>query len=236
MALTARDRLIDAAFELFDERGYDQTTVDEIAARAGAGRTTFFRLFRAKEDVIFPPHEALLEAAAARLATATAETAGVALTEATGIVLEYYLTEGRRARVRYRLTTAAPALRDREFASMRLYQRLFREFAQRWLPDTPAARLRAELLGNAAVTAHNHVLRRWLRGESEAVREEFADAMAEVLRLHGAGFGPAAAPAPEPSSEPEPDSGAPAAAPAVVVLRTRKDLDRLLPQLERMLE
>ena len=231
MALTARDRLIDAAFELFDERGYDQTTVDEIAARAGAGRTTFFRLFRAKEDVIFPPHEALLEAAAARLATATAETAGVALTEATGIVLEYYLTEGRRARVRYRLTTAAPALRDREFASMRLYQRLFREFGQRWLPDTPADRLRAELLGNAAVTAHNHVLRRWLRGETEAVREEFADAMAEVLRLHGTGFGPAATPAPGPDAAQEP-----AETSAVVVLRTRKDLARFLPQLERLLE
>jgi AcrR family transcriptional regulator len=228
MAPTARDRLIDAAFELFDERGYDQTTVDEIAARAGAGRTTFFRLFRAKEDVIFPPHEALLEAAAARLATATAETADVALTEATAIVLEYYLTEGRRARVRYRLTTAVPALRDREFASMRRYQRLFREFAQRWLPDTPAGRLHAELLGNAAVTAHNHVLRRWLRGETEQVREEFADAMAEVLRLYAAGRGAHEGTSARASAATEQS--------AVLVLRTRKDLDRLLPQLERLLE
>ena len=227
MALTARDRLIDAAFELFEERGYDQTTVDEIAARAGAGRTTFFRLFRAKEDVIFPPHEALLEAAAARLSTATAETAGVALTEATAIVLEYYLTEGRRARIRYRLTNAVPALRDREVASMRRYQRLFREFALRRLPDTPAARLHAELLGNAAVTAHNHVLRRWLRGETEDVRGEFADAMAEVLRLHAAGLHPAASA--------RADAGA-TDAPSVLVLRTRKDLDRLIPQLERLLE
>jgi hypothetical protein len=38
----ARDRLAQAAFALFDERGYDQTTVDDITERAGLGRTTFF--------------------------------------------------------------------------------------------------------------------------------------------------------------------------------------------------
>jgi AcrR family transcriptional regulator len=231
MAPSARDRLIDAAFELFDEHGYDQTTVDEIAARAGVGRTTFFRLFRAKEDVIFPAHDALLEAASARLATATARTADVALTEATALVLEYYLAEDRRARIRYRLTNAVPSLRDREYASMRLYQRLFREFAQRWLPDTPAARLHAELLGNAVVTAHNHVLRRWLRGDTEAVREEFAEAMAEVLRRYAVGRGLDDGP----SDAAGAGRDAADSAPAVLVVRTRKDLDRLLPELNRLL-
>jgi AcrR family transcriptional regulator len=50
----ARDRLAQAAFALFDERGYEQTTVDDITERAGLGRTTFFRHYRSKEDVIFP--------------------------------------------------------------------------------------------------------------------------------------------------------------------------------------
>ena len=54
---TVSDRLVDAAFELFVERGYDQTTVDDIAERAKVSRTTFFRTYRSKEDVIFPPHE-----------------------------------------------------------------------------------------------------------------------------------------------------------------------------------
>ena len=56
-----RDRLREAAFSLFEERGYEQTTVDDITERAGLGRTTFFRNFRSKEDVIFPDHDRLLE-------------------------------------------------------------------------------------------------------------------------------------------------------------------------------
>ena len=58
---TAGDRLAQAAFDLFNERGYEQTTVDDIAERAGLGRATFFRHYRAKEDVIFPDHDRLLE-------------------------------------------------------------------------------------------------------------------------------------------------------------------------------
>ena len=64
---SARERLAGAAFELFDERGYEQTTVDDITERAGLGRTTFFRHYRSKEDVIFPDHDRLLEQIADRL-------------------------------------------------------------------------------------------------------------------------------------------------------------------------
>ena len=63
-----RDRLREAAFSLFEERGYEQTTVDDITERAGLGRTTFFRNFRSKEDVIFPDHDRMLEQIEVRLA------------------------------------------------------------------------------------------------------------------------------------------------------------------------
>ena len=43
--------------------------------------------------------------------------------------------------------------------------------------------LRAELLAAALVTAHNHVLRRWLRGMTNDPEAEFETAMAEVERL-----------------------------------------------------
>ena len=43
----------DAALDLFAEQGYEDTTVDQIAARAGTSKATFFRYFAAKGDVIF---------------------------------------------------------------------------------------------------------------------------------------------------------------------------------------
>ena len=57
---TARERLAGAALTLFEDRGYDDTTVDDIAERAGVGRSTFFRHHRSKEDAVFPDHEDLL--------------------------------------------------------------------------------------------------------------------------------------------------------------------------------
>jgi len=51
-----------AALELFAEKGYEQTTVDEIAERAEVSKATFFRYFNAKADVIFSPETYHLEA------------------------------------------------------------------------------------------------------------------------------------------------------------------------------
>src|SRR6266540_1541449 len=174
MGTSTRDRLVAAAFELFEEQGYDGTTVDEIAHRAGAGRTTFFRHFRGKEDVVFPDHDELLPLVDARLATATPTTRDVALREAARIVL-----------ARYRLTSTVAALRAREVASVHRYQRLFTRHTQEWFADELDGALRAELLGAAVVTAHNHVLRRWLRGLAGDVTAEFDHAVTEVLSTPG---------------------------------------------------
>lgn len=49
----SREMLQDAAFELFLEQGYENTTVEHIANRAGVGRSTFFNHFAAKSDVFW---------------------------------------------------------------------------------------------------------------------------------------------------------------------------------------
>ncbi|MBO0810566.1 MAG: TetR/AcrR family transcriptional regulator [Microlunatus sp.] len=48
----ARDRLVVAAVDLFTDQGYDATTVAQIAERAGVAKSTFFRYFPDKRDVL----------------------------------------------------------------------------------------------------------------------------------------------------------------------------------------
>ncbi|HEX3963086.1 MAG TPA: TetR/AcrR family transcriptional regulator [Trebonia sp.] len=217
---SARDKLTQAAFDLFDERGYEQTTVDDITERAGVGRTTFFRHYRSKEDVIFPNHDRLLEQIQDRLRTSTHSTALVAVSDAVRLVLRHYLDEGDLARRRYALTGKVAALRNREIASVARYQRLFREFIADWIGD-PAepAPLRAELMAAAVVAAHNHVLRRWLRGESSDPVREVDEAMRQVVDLFAAD-----------SATRKPDG----AGTTIVAFRTGRDLDALLPTLRAL--
>src|SRR5260370_42262260 len=57
----ARGRLEQAAWELFTERGFDQTTVAEIAKRGGLTERTFFRHFSDKREVLFSGSDELRE-------------------------------------------------------------------------------------------------------------------------------------------------------------------------------
>jgi len=215
---TARERLAEAAFALFDERGYEQTTVDDITERAGLGRTTFFRHYRSKDDVIFPDHDRMLEQIAERLRTSSHGTALAAVSDAVRVVLLHYLDEGELARRRYSLTSKVPALRDREIASVARYQRLFREFIAGWMADSAEpAPLRAELMAAAVVAAHNHVLRRWLRGESPDAVLEVDEALRLVISVFAV-----------------PVDAADGSGTTIVAFRTGQDINTLIPELRRI--
>jgi len=217
--LSVKERLTAAAYELFDERGYEHSTVDDIAERAGVGRTTFFRAFPSKDDVILPDHRVVLDEVKARLATSTHETALVAVSEAARLALLHYIHEGDLARNRYRLTSSIPALRHREVASMEQYQRVFREFLHAWMGGGSDSGLRAELMATSVVRAHNYVLRRWLRGLTQQPEAEFDAAMAEVISLFA-----------EASAD---RSGGREA--SLVIVRTTRELDQVIPALRKIL-
>lgn len=58
-----RQAVVDAATELFERDGYDETTVADIAAAADIGTRTFFSYFASKEEVLFPESDARVQAA-----------------------------------------------------------------------------------------------------------------------------------------------------------------------------
>lgn len=212
-----RERLVKAAFELFEEHGYDATSVGDVAARARVGRTTLFRQFGSKEALVFPDHDSLMQRCQERLSAAGPASMPAAVIDSAYLVLDHYLAEDELARSRYRLTSSVPALRDHEIATVSKYVRLFTKHLQAVSPDDSADQLRAELFSHAVVAAHNHVLRRWLRGEIDDARHELTTAMdtARVLL--------------RPSDDLESSS-------AVVILSTTRPIESVLPQLRQAIE
>lgn len=66
----ARQRLVLAAVDLFGEQGYDATTVTEIAQRAGVGKSTFFRHFTDKRELLVAGQAVLSDLLAQGIAAA----------------------------------------------------------------------------------------------------------------------------------------------------------------------
>jgi len=165
--LDTRARIAAAAFELFAAQGYDGTTVDAIAERAGIARRTFFRYFRSKDDVIFPDHDTLLASVNQNLALQSGLTPVLAICSGVRVVFQSYVTDPQVSVQRYRLTRSVDALRDRELATVRRYERAFSRYVRDRLAGGRLTEsetvLRADVIAATVVAAHNAVLREWLR-------------------------------------------------------------------------
>ena len=157
----SRAAVVAAALELFDEQGFDQTSVEQIAQAAGVSRSTFFRQFGGKDDVVFTDHEVLLDRLREFLGQAHRDP-WAAVCEASVLVYSHFAADPELARRRYAVVRGVPALRDREIVTVFRYERLFDEYLRASLPGLDPL----DAVGFAAlITAvHNHVLRRLIRG------------------------------------------------------------------------
>ncbi len=113
----SRRRLQKAAFDLFEERGYDQTTAAEIAARAGVTERTFFRHFPDKKEVLFAGEAAFRATLTAAVAAAPSAASPLEALlfgfRAVAADLEAYRPYSATRR---KVVAGAPALRERELA------------------------------------------------------------------------------------------------------------------------
>src|SRR5271155_3510335 len=142
----ARGRLMQAAFELYRERGFEQTTVAEIAERAGLTERTFFRHFADKREVLFAGADALRELLVSTVAEAPASAAPLEAVAAALVAAGAYIQEGAElARERQAIIAASAELQERELIKLASLASALADSLRRRGVEDPAASLTAEV-------------------------------------------------------------------------------------------
>jgi len=160
----ARGRLEQAALELYGERGFEQTTVAEIARRAGLTERTFFRHFADKREVLFAGAGSLRELLVSTVASAPDSVAPI---DAVVVALEAAgaLLQERRdyARQRQTIIAANADLRERELIKLASLASAIADTLRRRGVKDPAASLTAE----AGIAVFRIAFERWVNEANE---------------------------------------------------------------------
>ena len=155
----SRGRLEQAAFALFAERGYENTTVAEIAERAGLTERTFFRQYSDKREVLFAGGSEFQELVVSAIASAPASLPPIDAVAA-GLDAAAALLQKRRAfaRMRQAIIAANAELRERELIKLASLSAAIADTLRgRGLAD-PAASITAEV----AIAVFRVAFERWL--------------------------------------------------------------------------
>jgi AcrR family transcriptional regulator len=116
--------LEDAALQLFAEQGFDNTSIADIADRAGVATRTFFNYFRAKEDVIFTLHMSRADGLADKVAKRPAQEPPLvaiknAILEDASMPYSYF----QNVRLRSRAISSSASLRGKSADLVRYWER-----------------------------------------------------------------------------------------------------------------
>jgi mycofactocin system transcriptional regulator len=179
------------ALRLFTERGFDDTTVEDIAREAGVSRRTFFRYFDTKADVLWHAFDA--EVATLRAAFPAAS-AGQSLLDAirTAVVSvnHYTAADVPELRARMKLISAVPALQASAATHYDAWERAVIDYAVDRLGQ-PADALLPLAIGRATLAVCRAAYEVWV----EHADEDLTAYLDAALQAMASGFSPAPVPA-----------------------------------------
>ena len=175
----ATDRLRQAALELFEEHGFEQTTVADIAARAGLTERTFFRHFADKREVLFRGSEGLRDTLVAAVDTAPAGASPLAAVtaalDAAGAVFSPEVSRRRQA-----VILANPELQERELIKLASLADALAEALRRRGVSYSAAGLAAQ----TGLAIFRVTFERWVTDDAQRPwTEHLREALAELDEL-----------------------------------------------------
>ncbi len=168
-----------AAITLFEEQGYEQTTVAEIAERAGLTKRTFFRYFSDKREVLFRGSEELESVWLEGMAGAPPEASPLAVVAA-GLdpVAELFAERLSFARIRAAIIAGNPELKERELIKLQtLAGAIEAALVARGAPANAAT-----LAAQAGVTVFHVTFGRWVQQDDPGAFRALVDESLEELR------------------------------------------------------
>ncbi len=171
----ARGRLEQATLELFAERGYEQTTVAEIAGRAGLTERTFFRHFADKREALFSGQGALEELLVNAVAAAPQAAAPIdAVAAALAAAGAQFAQRREDLQLRQAIIATYPELRERELIKLAsLTSALAGALRRRGVADSAAA-----LTAEAGTAVLRIAVERWL---GQRVPDDLGDIIRDSL-------------------------------------------------------
>jgi AcrR family transcriptional regulator len=170
--------------ELYAERGFEQTTVAEIATRAGLTERTFFRHFADKREVLFAGQDQLTELVLAALAEAPAELSALdAATAAFAASTELFGERPDGPRARQSIIDAHPELQERELIKLARLGSAIAEGLERRGVAAPAASLAAQ----SSVAVFRTGFERWTTADDgRSLDACLREALAELKKVASA--------------------------------------------------
>ena len=181
----ARGRLEQAAMELYNQRGFESTTVAEIAERAGLTERTFFRYYADKREVLFAGAGELQELLVSKVADAAASLPAIDAVAAALAEVARLVFEERRefARQRQVIIAANAELQERELIKLAsLASAVARALRGRGVSD-PAASLAAE----AGIAVFRIAFERWTSETGDRPLAQLIQESVDELKLVTAG-------------------------------------------------
>ncbi len=160
----ASGRLVEAAMQLYAERGFDQTTVADIAARAGLTERTFFRYFADKREVLFSGSHVLQQFLVDKVAGAPPSTPPLdAVAHALAESGQFFEPRRDFARQRHALIVAHPELHERELNKFfTLAAALGEALRRRGVPPSAAS-----LAADAGMTIFKRAFESWVADDKK---------------------------------------------------------------------
>ena len=169
--------LVAAGTALFHDKGFVATTINDIADRAGISRRTFFRYFKAKDDLVFKWMDEQGEFVLPMLASRPASEAPLKAMEYTFIALaEHHDSEPERVRLLTKLIFDTPALGGRYHEEHAKWEGEFVRILKRGRPAAAAKVFALQVQVASTITAFVVAIRYWAHGRHRTPLKPWVEA------------------------------------------------------------